>query len=664
VRKLAPVGGRPAPALGHPTLRGTATQRDGWHELCVLGPTSQPISSPLLEFLNPVRRSHAGPLVNVTAAYHFWHLLPRDDPFAAQGAVSEALSDMVARNHPNLGQLRALLALDQLARDLGDALLIDYVPGDAQALPLETSSWQSAFALARSFGQAFEHALGHIRDDGPPRGWREYITTVLLRLFQHRQIEFLLRPFISEHSIADSWSELHRAYRYAEASGIASEPLVSRRCHEERGEQSTLEREYIHILLLELLNDGHLSPYEAFWVNRRIPCWHAVLSLQAESAAAVTECAEHRFVVDLDSAEGLVRPSRLRAGVCRHLDPAPMLALIRDEIAALRDPSRPAPSLSAFRRSRQLKLLRRINGICLPKSAPIDRRGARLPAVSTVEAVVGFPNITRILRHESHKNAEVAPSALPELEVVTNTAGDKIAASSSGACPDGGQASVGMAGDFDVPEQVWQLKDRSDSGCRLRGRIGSSSHVLPGALVAFRECRDVPWTLAVVRRLRKRIGDRVDIGVEYIGHSPLAVNLSAESDPKAQEKVAPDKKLKHCIALYLQESSEHPKMPFKTLILSPHKFKAGYCVSLRSNGAKYTVRLKEPIEEQDGFVWLPYEVVGFRRAADGQAKGQPTSGDPALGPRPKYPPLAAFSQPSAESTVQRAVRRIRGAGET
>ena len=62
-------------------------------------------------------------------------------------------------------------------------------------------------------------------------------------------------------------------------------------------------------------------------------------------------------------------------------------------------------------------------------------------------------------------------------------------------------------------------------------------------------------------------------------------------------------------------------MPFKTLILSPRDFKAGRCLILRSDDANYTVRLKEPIEEQDGFVWLPYEVV-FRPAAVGLAQGQ------------------------------------------
>ncbi len=585
-------------------------------------------------------------------------MLPRDDPFAAQGAVSEALSDIVARNQPNLGQLRALLALDQLARSLGDALLVDYATADAQTPSLETSSWQSAFALSRSFGHAFEHALRRIRDDGPPRGWREHITTVLLRLFQHRQVEFLLRPFISEHSIADSWSELHRAHRYAEASGMLSQPLVSRRCHEECGEESTLEREYIHILLLELFNGGHLSPYEAFWVNRQIPRWHAVLSLQSEHAAAVVERADHRFVVDLDSAEGLVRPARSPAGTRRYLDPAPMLALIRDEIASMRDPSRPAESSSPFRRGRQLKLLRRLNAICLPKPAPIDRRGARLPAVSTVEAVVGFSHITRKLRHEHQTNAAVAPSARPELKASTNTTGDGIAAPSSGLRADGGQGSVGMAGDFDGPDEVWRLKDRSESGCRLRGRIGNPNRVLPGALVAFRERANVPWTLAVVRRLRKRIGDRVDIGVEYIGHNPLAVNLAAESDHAAQANVSPVRKLKHCIALHLQESSEHPKMPLRTLILSPYKFKAGQCLSLRADGAKYTVRLKEPIEEQDGFVWLPYEVVGLRRGTDRQPQGRAIDGDPASGHGSGQTPPAARSVVSAESTVQMAVRHL------
>jgi hypothetical protein len=119
-----------------------------------------------------------------------------------------------------------------------------------------------AHALSRSFGQAFEHALRHIRDDEPSRGWREHVATVVLRLFQHRQIEILLQPFNSEHSIPDCWTGLHAAYRYAEFAGMLWQPLVTRRCHEECGEETTLERN-TSTVAAAVAERGHLSPHMA-----------------------------------------------------------------------------------------------------------------------------------------------------------------------------------------------------------------------------------------------------------------------------------------------------------------------------------------------------------------------------------------------------------------
>ncbi len=369
----------------------------------------------MLEVLNSARRGHVGPLVNVTAANHFWHLLPRHDPVAAQRALSEALSDLARRAHPNVDQVRALLGIDQLARSLADALLVDYsVGGSAQ--PHDSDAWQAAFELSQSFAQAFEHALKYLRDENPPRVPPEYLSTVLLRLFQHRQVEFLLRPFVSERSLPDCWVELHTAYLHAEAAGLLAQPLVSRRSDEARGDESTLEREFIHVLLMELLNVGQLSPYDAFWVSRQIPRWRAVLSLQGERVRAAGEPIEHCFVVDLGNAEGLVRPARSPTGTHRYLDPAPMLALLKDEIAALRDPAGPLDHSAPIRRGRQLKLLRKVHAICQPKLERIDRRGDRLPMVSTVKAIVGLPHITRMLRHEKRRRTNAASSAVPEAD--------------------------------------------------------------------------------------------------------------------------------------------------------------------------------------------------------------------------------------------------------
>jgi hypothetical protein len=554
----------------------------------------------------------------VTAADQFWQLLPRGDPVAAQRLVSEALSELVAGNRLGLGEFRALLALDQLARSLGDALLVDHRSGGAPSP--KPDSWPSAHALSRSFGQAFELALRRILDNDGSRGWIEHIPTVLLRLFQHRQLEFLLRPYTTEHSIPDCWFGLHAAYRYAESTGVLCQPLVVRRSHDGRGEESTLEREYVHVLLAHLLNDGRLSPFEAFWLSRQIPRWCAGLTLHSADAGLDHGRAAHRFVVDLDSAAGLVRPSYPAARALRYLDPAPLLTLIHREIAALNDPSRAVDRSSPFRRDRQLKLLRTISAICLPTPAPVHRRGERRPVVATVEAIVArWGSVAAEARVDpaSAESAAATPAGLASLQrPVATTAG------------------------IDGPDQVWQIKDRSESGCRFRGRIASANRVLPGALVAFRECDTMPWTLAVVRRLRKRIGDRVDIGVEFLGESPAVVGLAADGDDTAKSPASPSRKRRQCIALYLRESSGHPRLPFRTLILPPRQFAAGRCLSLRSNGDRRTVRLKEPIEEQDGFVWLSYEVV-FRPVAVGRTQVDAHEGHPAIALPPSPLPVAA-----------------------
>ena len=55
--------------------------------------------------------------------------------------------------------------------------------------------------------------------------------------------------------------------------------------------------------------------------------------------------------------------------------------------------------------------------------------------------------------------------------------------------------------------------------------------------------------------------------------------------------------------------------------------------------AEYTVRLKEPIEEQDDFVWVPYEVLE-RRGADYLAPDQAADARTSQRIEALLPPLA------------------------
>ena len=166
--------------------------------------------------------------------------------------------------------------------------------------------------------------------------------------------------------------------------------------------------------------------------------------------------------------------------------------------------------------------------------------------VSTVKAIVGLPHITRMLRHEKRRRTNAASLGDPRSRVPTRSADRITLGTSTGSPSDGAHGPAAASGEYGVPHQEWQLKDCSASGCRLRGKIANPNRVLPGTLIAFRERDGLPWTLAIVRRLRKRIGDRVDIGVEYVGQNPLGVSLVAQSDPAGGPNAEPDKKRSRC----------------------------------------------------------------------------------------------------------------------
>ncbi len=574
-------------------------------------------------FLTPARREQGGPLASVGEADHFWRSLPRNDPLAAHRSICEALGDIVMEKELCREQLRALLALDQRARALASALLVNYGARSAQAKPFERRYWRAAIELSRAFASTLEYFLRYMRNEPAARTWREYAPAVVLRLFRHRQIDFLLRPFLNDAPCPETWAELHSAYQFAQVQGWAHHPIP------EKGERETdtpptLQKEYIHILLLDLLNGGQFSPYDGFWLSRWIPHWTHAVSLRAELADGTAET-DH-FVLDLDSAEGLKRVSAGPPVNALYLDATPLLASIESEIHSLRDPLHAARIASSFGSARQVKLLRKAASSYSPQPPRVNRRGERKPAASSVKAVIGLGQIMKMLRYEEKKKASAAAVAVPEVEEITITVtGGYTQSAIESACPDGSRGAP-SGHEFGVQHHLWQVKDKSASGCRLRAPSADASRVVPGTLVAIRDDETMRWSLVVVRRVKTRIGDRVDIGVEYVGQNPRGVTLAFEACAFPGME-AGEGRSGVFTALYLRESVKQPNMPFKTLVMAASTSMGTRSLVLRSATAEYTVRLKEPIEEQDEFVWLPYEVLA-RRA--GETAPSPSVADGAI----------------------------------
>ena len=143
----------------------------------------------------------------------------------------------------------------------------------------------------------------------------------------------------------------------------------------------------------------------------------------------------------------------------------------------------------------------------------------------------------------------------------------------------------------------------------LQGQVFDSNWLIPGTLIAFRDDVTAPWTLAIVRRVERQAENRVDIGVEYIGRKPRGVKITVTVSGPRNDPNAKESPTIAFAALFLPESATHPVLPVKTLILPSRKFAPGDQLTLRSVTALYTIELKEPIEEQSGFIWTPFEIL-------------------------------------------------------
>ena len=515
----------------------------------------------MLGFLVPVGNGTADPLNSVAAAEAFWRALPRDDMIAAQSALSAALADAIGRRGTNVDRLRALLALDQRARTLVDALLANCVARNPQSSLLRTQFSQSAFELCRSFGRAHGQLLRSMRDSAGAAASREYLPYVALRFFQHRHAELLLRPFADESFTWFSWKEVHEVYRFVQSRDLLHAELSVNRWSSPSASETTLEREYVHVLLQDVINGGQFPSQDAFWISQSIPRWSREAVLESQQVKS----AGNRFAVDLDGDEGLARSNLELADSCLSLDMAPVLASMRQETAVLRDdPGAPIEG-SSMGGQRQLKLLRKLSVLFEPERPVIARRGERQPIALTVEVSVGISQILSELRCEE-----------------------------SGA---GGSARARL-----------MMVDRSDSGCRLHGPTLGMTPIAPGELIAFREEAASSWTLAVVRRVKKRMaGKRVEIGVEYLGRDPRRIVVVFDTD--ASPARAPASVPARFAALFVPESAEAPVLPIRTLILPACGLVPEDRLSVRSRTDRSTVQLKEPLEEQADFVWSPFEIV-------------------------------------------------------
>lgn len=534
--------------------------------------------------------------------------LPLQDPIAAQKLLCEELSRLVSNREPAERQLDALLTFDRQAHQISKRLLVQYSEGDAHLHSLDRRFYVSALRLSRSFAQAYARFLGRI-ENSTDATWRKNAGTVLVQLFRHRQVELMLRLFRYKRRNSEQWRQLHAAYRSARAQGLVNECSPRSLAEDGSAPGQTLERQLIQILLLGAMNTGQFSPRELLWANGWIARWRNSLTLQSTDADSWLGGERNGFVVDLHGAEGLQRFYSGESGDFLHLDTAPLMGAIDEEGAALKDAAAAPNSSVPIERDGRGALLSKLRILFAPAPVHVKRRGDRNPVAFSVQAISGLSHIVQMLREESRRTTEQGATSVAQTEDITITPATGHTHMSTSGLGAAGLAPFSITTTFGAKLQAWQVKDRSDSGCRMRGQTADLDGLIPGSLITIREGEDGQWIVAVVRRLRRLMVDHVEISVEYIGRRPRFVKMVIGCHPVPSVDDVPDKTLRCFGALYLPASEKHPAMPIKTLLVPASVFNAGRAVTLLSSTATHTLRLSKPLEQQSDFVWTSFTVI-------------------------------------------------------
>jgi hypothetical protein len=560
------------------------------------------------ETLSPVEAKGLDSPMQGVAADGLAPVLPQGDRIEAQRAVCEAIAQLVRVGKPEISQLGELFALERHAQPLTRLLLSQYVEGDGQLRSLDWKAWRSAMQLSQAFFQAHEYLLHHVRNSSDDT-WTRHEPSILIQLFHHRKVEFLLRFIRYKKRNSGQWRQLHELYRSALEREMRDRTNVAGETQGQRRTTSKLEQQYLQILLLEVMNTGQFSPREALWAHRWFARWCGGPALQLTKVNGGIECGMQGFVVDLEGSDGLKRASSA-AGNLLYLDSSPLAVLIGHEIAALTDSAVLQIRATPAERAGQLALLNKLAILFSPDPIDIERRAERKPVAHTVQAIAGFPFIVAELRRNAQKrNHSASSTATSGSENTISPFGGSTFLPTFTAGGTADQANFSVTDQMNAIPQIWQVKDRSDTGCRMRGQIDNMNRVIPGSLIAIRDSDTTPWTVSVVRWFRRLMVDHVEIGIEYLGSKPRLIKLVADHDRDVAVDTLPDSASKCFAALYLPPSEQRPTIPIKTLLLPAREFRAGFEVTLLSSSATYRMRLNEPIQNQFEFVLTSFSVI-------------------------------------------------------
>jgi len=540
------------------------------------------------------------PLADAKTAERWLASFPASDPLAVHSALLVelgALTERDARRAP--ARLEAVFHLDVQTEALRKSLTAQYLEHGNRSTRVESQLWQALFDLTQGFLLCYQAFAREISQYPQNNKWQLLLPQLIARQIIHQGLDAKIRLYRYEQWIPARWVDLHAHFQMACTAQIERQPVAVLA----GGVLTTIEQEYLRVLLLQLMNAGNLSPRHVEWVADQLSEWCAPLRLNIESSTVTS------FYVDLGSRTGLKRrgPQPLEGRVV-FLDTRPLHAVLMQNVVMLEQKVRNDPlSERAPRRAEQLNLLTKLASQVDPEFRPVVRRGERTNASGSVDAIVGFAKISGFLR-DDEVGVFVDRGARP------GSVGDTLEIATFGRLRNETARTLEVVrrrlATYAAPGGAWEIRDVSQTGYRLVAPMTIISSMTLGTLTAIRGQGDALWMLGIVRRMKRLTAERAEIGLQMIANNLVGVELAEQKRGDADYSVdgeVPTVSSRRFYGLFLSLKKRESESAVQTLIVPAGEYQPGKRLRMSVAKTSNSIAFGRLLEQQPDWIWATVE---------------------------------------------------------
>ena len=534
-----------------------------------------------------------------------------NDLFAMHAAVLAELGRLTERDAKRTPpRLEAVFLVDRKTSPVRETLTAQYLEHGNRSTRVEGQLWQALFDLTQGFLLCYQAFAREVRHHEQNSKWQSMLAELIARQIIHQGLDAKFRLFRYEQWIPAKWADLHALFQTACTRQIERHPVAALA----EGGQTTIEQEYLRVLVLQLMNSGNIAPRDLEWVFNQLPQWCAPLRMSIESSTATS------FYVDLGSRSGLRRrgPQPLEGRVL-FLDTRPLHAVLMQNVVTLDQKVRGNPlSERTARRTEQLNLLTKLASQVDPEFKPFARRGERSSAQGSVDAIIGFSKIASFLRDE-----DMLP--VTEGRKTSTTFGDGVEIATFGRMRNEQERTLEMVrrrlANYAAPGGPWEIRDVSQTGFRLVAPMSVINSITLGTLAAIRPSTQSLWSLGIVRRMRRLTIERAEIGLQLIANNLVGVELAesrrGDKDDYSVDGEVPTVSGRRFNALFLSLKKRETEPAVQTLVVPPGEYQPGKRLRMSAGRSSRGIAFGRLLEQHPDWIWATVESVAPATPAPG-----------------------------------------------